>query len=447
MDLEIFKRVIDELHDEIMIYDNEYRLVYVNKAAYRHYGVKPEDLIGKCFHELDGTYWGNSTLPDVYRTQKQVAKRQITNKGHDIITISVPVFDDIGRLQYVAQNVNDLYYVNTISQAEAKSVEIDTGADTVDRPFRGTNNRMAEIFSMIHKIKDVTATCLFSGETGTGKSYFAKYMHTVSNRKQRPFVTINCACMNPNLIESELFGYSRGAFSGASNTGKRGLVEVADKGILFLDEISEIPYDLQAKLLLFLQDKEFIPVGAAQKKKVDVKIITATNRNLRQMVEAGSFREDLYYRLNTFEIDIPPLRERLDEIPALADYYLAQCNETYKKFHTFHPDVYRVFQQYSWPGNLRELAHIIEKIVVLTQQAEIEVTDLPKTLFDLNAAEEDEARWVERPLSVVLEMAEREAVQKAYQTHKNSVKVGKALGISQSKAYRLLKKYVYSAEK
>ena len=402
MDLEIFKRIIDELHDEIMIYDDAYHLVYVNRAACRHYGINPEQMIGKSFHALDGTYWGNSTLPDVYRTKKPVAKRQITNLGQDIITISVPVFDETGKLQYVAQNVNDLYYVNKISRAEAKSVEVTKGGDIVDRPFRGSNSKMTEVFSLIHKIKDVTAPCLFSGETGTGKSYFAKYMHAVSNRKQGPFVTINCACINPNLIESELFGYKRGAFSGASNTGKRGLVEVANGGVLFLDEISEIPYDLQAKLLLFLQDKEFIPVGAEQKKKVDVKIITATNRNLRQMVEAGGFREDLYFRLNTFEIALPPLRERVDEIPALADYYLAQFNRTYQKAHTLNPDIYRVFQQYSWPGNLRELSHIVEKIVVLTQQEEIEVQNLPKTLFDLNISEDPKTQWEERPLSAVL---------------------------------------------
>ncbi len=443
MDLEIFKRIIDELHDEIMIYDDAYHLLYVNKAARRHYGVGPEKLIGKDFHDLDDTYWGNSTLPDVYRTKKMVAKRQITNLGQDIITISVPIFDQESRLQYVAQNVNDIYYINEVSQAEAKPVEVSEGGDMVERPFRGTNQKMEEVFSLIHKIKDVTAPCLFSGETGTGKSYFAKYMHTVSKRSQGPFVAVNCACINPNLIESELFGYKRGAFSGASSTGKRGLVEVAAGGVLFLDEISEIPYDLQAKLLLFLQDREFIPVGGEQKKRVDVKIIAATNRNLKQMVETGGFREDLYFRLNTFEIMLPPLRERADEIPALTDYYVAQFNHAYQKAHTLHPDIYRVFRKYPWPGNLRELSHVVEKVIVLTQEEEIGPKDLPKSLFNLNVMEAPEPHWEDRPLAEILEEAERSAVMDAYRKYKTSVKVGRALGVSQPTAYRLLKKYVH----
>ena len=373
-----------------------------------------------------------------------MAKRQITNMGKDIITIAVPIFDEKGNVKYVAQNVNDIYYINEINQAEQSSVEVLNKVEKSSENFFGENEKMKDVYSMVCKIKDIDAPCLILGETGTGKSHIAKIMHNVSQRKNKPFVVINCACMSPNLIESELFGYKKGAFTGANSSGKKGLVEIADGGTLFLDEISEMPYDLQAKLLLFIQEKEFIPIGGEEKKRVDVKIITATNRSLKNMVENGRFREDLYFRLNTFEIDIPPLRERLDEIEPLAEYYLKKFNDRYNKKHTIQNDVYGVFKNYSWPGNIREFSHIIEKAVVLSSGDTITVKDIPKSLFNINVELNENTNYVEKPLDLIIEEVERKAVMEAYKKHKTSVNVAKALCISQPKAYRLLQKYVYN---
>ena len=303
-------QIIENLHDEIMVYDNDYHLVFVNKAAERHYGKTAEELIGTHFSQLDETYWGNSTLPEVYEKKKMVAKRQITNLGLDIITISVPIFDEQGNIKYVAQNVNDIYNYNKMGKAEEAFLEITDGTEPREESFLYASENMKSIMETIEKIKNVKNPCLILGETGTGKTFLAKYMHQQSIRKHKPFVAVNCACMNPNLIESELFGYKKGAFSGANTAGKKGIVEIADGGTLFLDEISEIPYDLQGKLLHFIQDQEFMALGSEKKQKVDVKIIAATNRNLADMVKAKTFREDLYYRLNIFEVSIPPLRER-----------------------------------------------------------------------------------------------------------------------------------------
>ncbi|HIT72556.1 MAG TPA: sigma 54-interacting transcriptional regulator [Candidatus Fimicola cottocaccae] len=444
MDFDEFKMIIDNLHDEIMVYDDNYKLVYLNNASKRHYGIEPKEMIGKDFNSLNETYWGNSTLPEVYKTKKTVAKRQITNMGKDIITIAVPIFDEKGNVKYVAQNVNDIYYINEINQAEQSSVEVLNKVEKSSENFFGENEKMKDVYSMVCKIKDIDAPCLILGETGTGKSHIAKIMHNVSQRKNKPFVVINCACMSPNLIESELFGYKKGAFTGANSSGKKGLVEIADGGTLFLDEISEMPYDLQAKLLLFIQEKEFIPIGGEEKKRVDVKIITATNRSLKNMVENGRFREDLYFRLNTFEIDIPPLRERLDEIEPLAEYYLKKFNDRYNKKHTIQNDVYGVFKNYSWPGNIREFSHIIEKAVVLSSGDTITVKDIPKSLFNINVELNENTNYVEKPLDLIIEEVERKAVMEAYKKHKTSVNVAKALCISQPKAYRLLQKYVYN---
>ena len=253
-----------------------------------------------------------------------VARRQITNKGQDIVTISVPIFDGEGKIKYVAQNVNDLYQLNEMNLVELKPVEVaqNMGGGFSVEPFFGQNKIMAKNLEMIEQLKNIDSPCFIQGETGTGKNVLVKYIHRNSNRADKPLVTLNCACINKNIIESELFGYKKGAFSGASSQGKKGLVEIAEGGILFLDEISEIPYDLQAKLLYFIQDKKFIPVGGEQEQEVDVRIVAASNRNLKQMVESGTFRADLYFRLNTFEIQIPALRERMEDLDGFIDLSL-----------------------------------------------------------------------------------------------------------------------------
>lgn len=446
MNLQDLKNIIDHLHDEIMIYDNSYNLVYLNEAGKRHYGIEPQKLIGKKFYELEEKYWDNasmhnSALPEVYRTKKMVTKRQITKLGHDIITIAVPIFDEQGNLQYVAENVNDIYSQYEIHNTEKHVVEIASETLDTENIFLGTSYKMQKVYEIIEKIKNIDAPCMLEGETGTGKSYIAKYMHGISNRGNHPFVTVNCACMNQNLIESELFGYKKGAFSGARASGKKGLVEMADQGTLFLDEISELPYELQAKMLLFLQDQEFIPVGGEKKKKVNVRIIAASNRDLKKMIKNGRFREDLYFRLNTFEVYIPPLRERKEEIADLADYFCRKYNKIYQKEHSLHPEVYKIFREYSWPGNLRELSHLIEKIHVLVQEMEITSNDLPQSMFELKMKDANVDEYENLSLQEALENVEKGILFNAYQKYGSSVKVGKALKISQPKAYRLLKKH------
>lgn len=438
-------QIIENLHDEIMVYDNDYHLVFVNKAAERHYGKTAEELIGTHFSQLDETYWGNSTLPEVYEKKKMVVKRQITNLGLDIITISVPIFDEQGNIKYVAQNVNDIYNYSKMGKAEEAFLEITDGTEPREESFLYASENMKSIMETIEKIKNVKNPCLILGETGTGKTFLAKYMHQQSIRKQKPFVAVNCACMNPNLIESELFGYKKGAFSGANTAGKKGIVEIADGGTLFLDEISEIPYDLQGKLLHFIQDQEFMALGSERKQKVDVKIIAATNRNLADMVKAKTFREDLYYRLNIFEVSIPPLRERKNDIEVLIRHYLEKYNECHFRNHTLSEDAMEILLRYKWPGNVRELSHVMEKVVVLTNGKEIKAENLPKMIFDIGENKYEEKQDItseKKSLREALEDVERKMVQEAYQKYQNSVKVAQALGVSQPTAYRLIKKYI-----
>ncbi len=434
--------IVNNLHDEIMVYDNDYNLLFVNKAAQRHYGKIPQELIGKKFSQLDETYWGNSTLPEVYEKKTMVAKRQITNLGLDIITISVPIFDKNGDLKYVAQNVNDIYNYNSLGKAEEEFLKISDGFAQSEESFVYASREMEEVLSTLNRIKNIKNPCLILGETGTGKSFLAKCMHNMSNRKHKPFVAVNCACMNPNLIESELFGYKKGAFSGANAAGKRGIVELADNGTLFLDEISEIPYDLQGKLLQFIQEQEFIALGSEKKQKVDVRIIAATNRNLQQMVKSKSFREDLYYRLNIFEVTIPPLRERAEDIELLIHHYLDLYNKTHFRNHTISKEAIKELLKYKWPGNVRELSHILEKTVVLTNEKEIQVNDLPKNIFDIVDKTQTASCYCNKTLHEALEDLEKQMVTDAFKKYGSSIKVAKALGISQPTAYRLMKKYL-----
>ncbi|MBV1759094.1 MAG: sigma 54-interacting transcriptional regulator [Dethiosulfatibacter sp.] len=444
MNAKDFKEVIDNLYDEIMIFDDDYNLIYLNNASMRHYGIQKTEFIGKKFSDLDEVYWGNSTLPDVYQKKKIVAKRQLTNLGVDIITISVPILDDDGNIKYVGQNVNDIYYKNEFDEKGQIACDIFDSNDNDDEGelFIYGSEKMSIILSMVHKIKNIKSPCLILGETGTGKSHLAKYMHQNSKRNKNLFVSLNCACMNPNLLESELFGYVKGAFTGANTNGKQGLVEIADGGTLFLDEISEIPFDLQAKLLQFIQNQEFIPVGGNQSKKVNTKIVAATNRSLKKMVEQKAFREDLYFRLNTFEITIPPLRERIEDLRVLIDYYLTLYNKWYYRKCTISKEALNVLLKYSWPGNVREVAHVLEKIIVLTKNQEIMIGDLPKTLFELNNKQNYLSDGEDRSLNELMSEVEKKIIIECYNKNKTSVGVAKELKISQPKAYRLIQKYI-----
>ena len=441
-----FRHIIDELHDEIMVYDDNYRLVYVNRASLRHYGINPEDLIGKSFEQMDEVYWGNSTLPEVYARKVPVAKRQITNMGQDVLTIAVPIFDEQGNLKYVAQNVHDIIGGYHQENIEKEYLVIDEpGAE--DEEYIYQSAVMEKMLDSISRIKNIKVPCLILGETGTGKSFLAKWMHNHSNRRDKPFISVNCACMNPNLVESELFGYKKGAFTGASSGGKKGIAELADGGTLFMDEISEFPFELQGKLLQFIQEQEFMPLGSEKKKHVDIKIIAATNKNIQKMIESGTFREDLYYRLNIFEVTIPPLRERLEDVEPLIRHYLDIYNKMYLRNIHISDEAMGLLCKYQWPGNIRELSHMIEKIVVLADKREIIPADLPGDVFDLAENTQDYEIFSEKHLDDALEALERKMITDAYEKTGSSVGAAKQLGISQPRAYRLIKKYILSQKK
>jgi two-component system, NtrC family, response regulator AtoC len=267
----------------------------------------------------------------------------------------------------------------------------------------GTSSRMHAVFAIIDKVADTPSTVLVTGESGTGKELIAKALHENSSRANNAFIKINCAAIPKNLMESELFGYERGAFTGATSA-KPGRFELADQGTLFLDEIGEIPVEMQVKLLRAIQEQEFERVGGIKTLKVDVRLITATNRDLEREVASGAFREDLYYRLNVVPLSIPPLRERREDIPLLVDHIIEKFRTRLNRdVHGISSDALDALCEHNWPGNIRELENVLERTILFGSTPTIELEDLPDELCGRAPCDHPEPIYVKKGLSEPLE--------------------------------------------
>ncbi|MEA1961606.1 MAG: sigma 54-interacting transcriptional regulator [Bacillota bacterium] len=308
--------------------------------------------------------------------------------------------------------------------------------------FVTNSKKMKELLGMVLNISKVDSTVYVHGESGVGKELIVDMIHANSARRTGPLVKINCAAIPENLLESELFGYESGAFSGASTKGKVGLFELANEGILFLDEIGDMPLNLQAKLLGTLQDRLITRIGGIKTKKVDVRIITATNRDLRKLIEKGLFREDLYYRLNVIPIFIPPLRNRKEDIQALLRYFVEVFEQKYdlnyqpKKFTS---EAMECLINYSWPGNVRELENLIERLIVTIQEEYINITDLPERIQQ----SKNNTKNAQNTLSLrrAVEETERKILEDAFATYHSTYEIARVLDINQSTVVRKAARY------
>ncbi len=303
--------------------------------------------------------------------------------------------------------------------------------------FFGTSLQMQEILKLLEKIIPTKSTVLILGESGTGKGVLAEFIHYNSPRKDKPFISINCSAIPENLLESELFGYKKGAFTGAVSD-KKGLIELANEGTLFLDEIGDMPLNLQAKILKFLESGEFIPLGDTVKKQVDVRVIAATNKDLEALIKEGKFREDLYYRLNVIEIKIPPLRERKEDIPALTYFFIDKLSREHgKKIKGITSEALTSLMQYNWPGNVRELKNVIERAIILATEEYITLNELPERI----KGEKNLSQGL-KPLKEALEEFEKNIILNTLkQCAYNKERAAQLLGIDLATLYRKLKKY------
>ncbi|MCJ0850666.1 sigma 54-interacting transcriptional regulator [Bacillus cereus] len=440
------KDVFEYAFDEIFVTDEQGIVVRVNSTCERHYQLAAEELVGKHVKELqkDGIFYPSATL-EVIEKKRPIELVQTTKSGEYLHVRTRPVFDDEGNLRRVISYSRDL---TELYQLRQKVEEMDNQLKTYKKELRETYEHeglifkslaMQKIVDTIKKVSVVDSTVLVLGETGVGKSRLVRHLHEVSHRKHESFYEINCAALPTNLIESELFGYSGGSFTGANREGKKGLLESAHKGTLFLDEIGEMPLEIQAKLLQVLQEKTFRPIGGRELKKVDVRIVAATNRDLSEMVKQGTFRKDLYYRLNVIPIAIPPLRERTEDILPLIYHYLQHFNKKYGRDVKLAPSTLQMFVGYPWEGNNREIENVIERIVITVDDV-VTVEDLPLSMQE--AAVEQSGQSLYKMLGEV----ERNIILKAYKTYGSSYKVAEFLQISQSAATRKIKKFIEEEE-
>lgn len=376
-----FKRVVDGLDDSLLITDNTGKCIYVNPAYSKNTSIQPKEILGKVVMDEygPGKLFSHGAVGDVIKTGKVTFCLCKTSKNDIPLTgyiIGTPLFNNQGNLQQVIALSRPIVqlkglrndfaaFVSELNQIQKQLSPTTTDAkEQLSPPMIGKETTMAPIWSLIHHIAPTDATVLITGESGTGKEVLADEIFRNSNRKNERFVKLNCASIPAQLFESELFGYEKGAFSGANAKGKPGLFELANHGTLLLDEIGDMPLDLQVKLLRAIQTKEITRIGGIKPIHLDVRIIAATNCNLKAKVADGTFRQDLFYRLNVVPIKIPPLRERKDDIEALCDFFIRKFSEKYHSSFSLTELQLDYLRSYNWPGNIRELENIMEYLVI-----------------------------------------------------------------------------------
>lgn len=354
-------------------------------------------------------------------------------------------------LPYLIQQKSHLINMAADNLKEIAGIYKNPDNETIDEDLKkllDKNNiivespRLRRVFRLADRVSGVDSTVMILGESGVGKGMIARLIHNRSRRSKGPFVKINCGAIPENLLESELFGYSKGAFTGADNRGKTGKLELANGGTLFLDEISELPLNLQVKLLHVLDEQKVSPLGSTKEIQLDIRIISATNRNLLELVQKGKFREDLYYRLNVVPLTIPPLKERPEDIKALVNSFLTQLNHKYGQKKTINPSTMEYLVDYDWPGNVRELRNLIEQIFVLSKASEI----LPEHLPD--HVKEKYTKYKSNvlvsailPIREAIEEVEKQLLLKSLEKYNSTYEVAEKLGVNQSTVVRKIKKY------
>jgi len=447
--------ILSSIYDEILVVNNKGELIRFSENIIQDFWkVDLKELIGKNILELeDQGLFTPSVTRLVLEKGKKVSVVQETKAGRKILAVGNPVYNDqneLDRIIIASRDItettrlkSELQEMKKISEQYKKELDDFKSKDRFLKKLIYCSPKMEKVINQAKKIADFSSTVLLNGESGVGKEVIAQAIHQLGRRQAKPFLKLNCGAIPENLLESELFGYAKGSFTGADKNGKEGYFKQADGGILFLDEIGEMPIHLQVKLLRVLQEQEVIPIGSTTPIKVNVQIIAATNKKLEKMVEEGTFREDLFYRLNVIPIHIPPLRERTEDISLLAFHFLQQLNEKYERNYHLTPDAINVLEFYPWPGNVRELQNIIERLVVTAEHPSIDaefVSQFLSTGFEHKKMKPVITRVI--PLQEAIDHVEEQLIVMAMNQYKTTTKAAKALGISQSSVSRKYQKIV-----
>jgi PAS domain S-box-containing protein len=437
--------ILDSIDDAVFIDDSDGIAIWCNKACQELYKVDPKDVVGLHVLELEKRgIFSPSVANRVLNEKREVTIIHENKEGKKLLSTGTPLIDDQGQIIRVittSRDITELSNMQNQLQAVQGTLEgIKSLEKVANQEIVVASHAMFNVMQLAKRLAMVDSTVLITGESGVGKGLIAQLLHQNGNRKSSSLVTVNCGAIPENLIESELFGYERGAFTGSRADGKKGLFEVAQGGTIFLDEISELPLNLQVKLLQVIQDREIIRVGGIKKIPIDVRIISATNQDLHKLVEEGRFREDLYYRLNVVPIHVPPLRERPEDIIPLIRKYLAKFNKRLNEHKQIDQDAMAVLLKYNWPGNIRELQNIVERLILTTKETIISVENLPGFMANVKSLS---PRVTDTPLTLseVLEQAEKETLIQAMGKHQSTRSMAKALNISQPSVVRKLHKH------
>ncbi|MGQ9556853.1 MAG: sigma 54-interacting transcriptional regulator [Desulfurispora sp.] len=444
----LLETILDLSSDGVVAVNRDYVITLVNRNFANFFNKTPEEIIGKKVHEV----YGNPIFPKAMETGEPEYGYITTLNGQEIIANRVPIIKDgqiVGALGTVVfRNVDDLYAL--MKKIRNLKSQLDYYKDELERMHRthfsfdqiiGSSRSLQNVKEIARRVALSNSTVLIQGESGTGKELFAHALHTESLRSKGPFVKVNCAAVPENLLESELFGYQEGAFTGARKGGQIGKFELANGGTIFLDEIGDMSFTMQAKLLRVLQEKEVERLGDSKPRRIDVRVICATNRNLEELIARHEFREDLYYRINVVTLAIPPLRERLDDLPELIEHFISKFNKQFgQRVHGISEEVREIFWQHHWPGNVRELENVIERAFNVLDGPVIQKKHLPMYLQKISLQKGMRSHQIGLPNLV--EEAEKEAILEALAAAGgNKRQAAKLLGISRAGLYKKLKRY------
>ena len=448
--LKQIEAIIESSYDGIYVTDGDANTIRINSAYERITGIKAPEVIGHNMSDLvRNGYFSESATLKVLSTKKRVTVSQTLKSGKKILVTGNPIFNETGKITMVVTNVRDMTDLTGLNRKLERSKEMTNAyklrIQDIQRSFTEKNDLIAvsksmlSIYELVERISPTDATIFLYGETGVGKDRIAEEVHNKSNRIHKGLIVkINCGAIPETLLESELFGYSKGAFTGANKEGKAGLFELADGGTLFLDEIEAMPMLLQSKLLRTLQNFEITRLGSTTPRKVDVRLISASNEDLKNMVKKGLFRNDLYYRLNVIPIFIPPLRERVEDIPSLVNFFLGYFNRKNSIKKTLSREAKDLLMKYSWPGNVREVRNLIERLVVVTKDHTIGVHHLPMDVCNNTITDQYNSNIT---LKKQLEEVEKTIIISSLKKYGNARRASPHLGIDHSTLTRKINRY------
>lgn len=447
-----FDKIINSSLDSLWIADENGKILQVNQVALKLYNLSLDDVINKNVDELlEKGVFDRSIIREVIRTEKSHMVINKLKNGKQLLRVANPIFNENGKLTLVIVYERDMTELYLLKTDLEKSHAISEGyrsqlkqLTAQNRHWSKANIRSAIMYKVMEKavrLSQVDTTILLQGEAGVGKGYFANLIHNTSPRKDKPFIRVDAGAIPEQLIESELFGYEGGAFTGALIKGKPGYFEIAEEGTLFLDEIAEIPLQIQVKLLRFLENSQIVRVGDTTTKTINTRVIAATNKRLDKMVEEGKFRKDLFFRLNVIPLTIPPLRERVEDIPPLIYYFLKKFNQKYSTQKAIFPQALECICSYSFPGNIRELSNLIEQLVVLLPSDKIDIEDIPSHIRIGYHNSKNTLLAHGWNLPAAKAKLEKELIARALEAYGSQRKAAVHLGVDHSTLARKIKKH------